>query len=266
MPIASTRLATNPIAEGALWVPENLPLLAQLVARVSLGQSRHVAKILAGVGIPMKDVDETVRKSAIKRLTLAESDSDPYQRDGWIFQVISWIACLIEDSSAIVSAPHMELAQKGFDGLQIKLTTDGLAVERAVIFEDKATEDARATITNKVWPEFRAFERGERDSSLVAQVVALLESKSTLDVDTAIAAVMWSKARAYRVFVTSPQVPGLNAAGEPSLFLGFDGIVGRADSRFAHTFVVSDMRAWMTSLAGLSINYIIDTDEGSADV
>ena len=52
------------------------------------------------------------------------------------------------------------LADKGFDGLQLLLDNENQVVAAAVIFEDKATSNPRATIRDRVWPEFSTIERG----------------------------------------------------------------------------------------------------------
>jgi hypothetical protein len=75
-------------------------------------------------------------KAAIKLLTLGK-DEEPWHRDGWIFQTISWIAASQAPSGSLTCAPHIRRADKGFDGLQLQLSEDGKVVTAVIVFEDK---------------------------------------------------------------------------------------------------------------------------------
>ena len=60
---------------------------------------------------------------------------------------MSWIVASQANPSALIRAPHMILAHKGFDGLLLELDAATSVVTAAVIFEDKATSNPRQTIT-----------------------------------------------------------------------------------------------------------------------
>ena len=81
---------------------------------------------------------------------------------------------------ALIRAPHMILAHKGFDGLQLEVDAATGVVTAAVIFEDKATSNPRQTITNDVWPEFKLLEEGDRENVLTADVSSLLRRAPAL--------------------------------------------------------------------------------------
>jgi hypothetical protein len=154
-----------------------------------MGQYRHVAQILDGLSVqpPKGKADHAV--NAIAKFQLAKN-GDPWQRDGWVFQIISWIAANQQKNGAVVAPPHIFHAHKGFDGLQLELSKDGKAITAVVIFEDKATEDPRGTIRDDVWPEIAKLENGERLAELTHEVTGLLERQQQafpgLDVDDAI--------------------------------------------------------------------------------
>jgi len=103
------------LCHGWSWTVANEDELAERIARVALGQYRHVAKILSGAGVPGPAATAEQAKAAIKLLTRGKNE-EPWHRDGWIFQAISWIAANQAPSGALTRAPHIRRADKGFDG------------------------------------------------------------------------------------------------------------------------------------------------------
>lgn len=71
------------LCHGYAWTIVDEDALAERVARVALGQYRHVAKILQGANVagPTTSADHAV--DAIKLLTV-KAGADPWHRDGWI--------------------------------------------------------------------------------------------------------------------------------------------------------------------------------------
>lgn len=45
----------------------------------------------------------------------------PWHRDGWMFQVISWIAAHLQNPEDLIAPPHMIHAHKGFDGIHVRV-------------------------------------------------------------------------------------------------------------------------------------------------
>jgi hypothetical protein len=60
--------------------------------------------------------------------------------------------------------------------VQLELAADGKSVTAVIVFEDKATDNARKTIREEVWPGIVALEAGERVSELTHQTTAMLEA------------------------------------------------------------------------------------------
>lgn len=256
MPISLTPFSHDPLFYGSSWAVQNETLLAQQIARVALGQSRHVAKILVGAGLsPPSATTSNAITNAISMLTVA-TGVDPYHRDGWIFQVMSWIAAYCATPESLIRPPHMILADKGLDGLQLILHENGQEVSAAVIFEDKATDSPRDTIREEVWPDFKKLEGGDRENVLVADITALLSTQANVDIDAAIQNIVWKKIRHYRVSITVGDAHN-NSAGRSRLFKGYDGIVaGDLQRRRGETFFISDLRSWMERIAGISIAFL----------
>jgi len=228
--------------------------LAEQVARIAVGQYRHVSRILLGAGTSAAIVAQAAKKDAIALLSL-KPEEKPWHRDGWMFQAISWIAAH-NDGGIAIRAPHLIKALKGFDGLKLELSDAG-EVDAVVIFEDKATENPRATIRDDVWPGIARLEQGERSNELAQEVSAFLETQlrsfPDLDVDAAIQEIAWKEARRYRVAIT---VNKSHATAEPrmALFKGFDSHApGDTSRRRAETMHVPDLRPWMKAFAALVI-------------
>lgn len=248
------------ISNGKFWAGTNWTVtdedeLAAMVARVALGQARHVEKILR----ESKSISPTLIPSAFwgaKRLLTAENVEKPWHRDGWMFQIIAWVAAHIQDAKALKSAPHMIHAHKGFDGILLRLDQAGEA-DVVVICEQKATTGPRGKITSEVWPEFRELEKGARDNELVAEVTTLLERSGHPEADEVIGKILWENARAYSVSITVSDAEHSDE-GRKKLFKGYKKVVDRSDVKFrrAETFYKVPLREWMAYIAEKAIYFI----------
>lgn len=259
MTLALQKVTAPNLCEGSEWVVVDRDALAEQVARIAVGQYRHVSKILLGAGASAAKVTQAAKKDAIALLSLKPGEK-PWHRDGWMFQAISWIAAH-NDGGAAIRAPHLIKAHKGFDGLKLELSDAG-EVTAVVIFEDKATENPRATIRDDVWPGIARLEQGERSNELGQEVSALLEAQlrsfPDLDVDAAVQEIAWKEARRYRVAIT---VDKSHATAEPrmALFKDFDSYApGDTSRRRAETMHVPDLRPWMEAFANLVIVKVSD--------
>jgi hypothetical protein len=154
--IGLTPFGDGELCYGWSWTVQDEALLADHIARVALGQARHVAKILAGAQLGPPATSAAAAANAIAMLTV--EGPDPSHRDGWMFQVMSWIAANRAAPDAIIHPPQMIQAHKGFDGLQLDVDRETGRIVAAIIFEDKATEDPRDVIRDYVWPEFAKLE------------------------------------------------------------------------------------------------------------
>ena len=253
MPLTLTPLHKNTMSRGNSWSVDDKMALARLIAHVALGQSRKISHVLKELDEKPKNAPKSAFKGA-RKLLKAKTQEDIYHRDGWVFQVISWIAAHIEDPDRIIRTPHMIWADKGLDGLIVEM--DGDETTAIVICEEKATKNARKTIREKVWPEFADFETGERDNELVAEVTTLLERHHDLDCDAIIEATLWEEKRAYRVAVTGKDAH-LQKEAPIKLFKGFDVAVGGdLNKRRSALMVVKQLRPWMESLSSMALAHL----------
>lgn len=245
MAITTTSFSLGSLCDGCAWSVPDIDLLATQIAIVAVGQADHLAEILAASGMSQLDADNVARLEAVKLVTA--NAGDPYHRDGWLFQVMSWICAHRLSPSAIIRTPHMIHALKGLDGLQVEVNQDG--VSQVLIFEDKATDNPRDVIREDVWPEFREIESGSRQNVIAAEVVALLKGGGYPDPSGAVKSIIWGGARSFKASITVGDYHA-TPAGLASLFSDYDDVVkGDKGRRRGDIFHVEDLRGWMEALA-----------------
>jgi hypothetical protein len=124
MPILLNAFDDQPLCFGSTWEVQDEVALASIVARLMLGDFLHAEQILAGAETADLRVSDQAVDVQIRRLTMI--DGEQYQRwhrDGWIFQLISWVAAIkASEERFLVRAPQPRIADKGFDeGLNLEL-------------------------------------------------------------------------------------------------------------------------------------------------
>jgi hypothetical protein len=237
------------------WEPRDHETLARAIADLALGQSAHVERLLRSTDAWRSVPANYAIDAAIKSLSVAPS-KDPWHRDGWVFQLISWIAA-VEESDGLTRTPQMDQASKGFDGLQLEFAPGTEYVERAIVFEDKATDSPRDTVRDKVWPEFEDIEAGNRHPALAAEIGSLLRGRDEEAIQSTIDRIMRDPSGlAYRVSITTGQYHA-QAAAFNGLFDGYeDSIPGRRRRRRGNVLEVDDLRNWMDSLCARAIELL----------
>ncbi|MCX5470200.1 hypothetical protein OSH04_00580 [Alcaligenes sp. A-TC2] len=237
---------------GNTWEVPDDDVLASWIAWVAIGQALHVAEILHAVNpqdtAPLGAVAKT---DAIELLT--QKGTDPWHRDGWMFQVMSWLAAHVNRPGALIALPHLIHAEKGFDGLEI-LLDESQDVVAIIIFEDKATENPRATIRDSVWPEFEKFELGHGMNRLTQQASGILAAAHHPNPTAAVNKISWNTTRRYRISITSSES---TPTSRKALFKDYETkVLGRIDRRKAEVFAVDDVRVWMANLAAKAIIHV----------
>lgn len=247
MPITFTAIGNKDDWSGSSWTIADDDELSTLVAKVALGQARYVRRVLKETGFPVPDPKETELAGAVKLLT-ANNPKEPWHRDGWLFQVMSWIAANLQNPGSLIAPPHMIHAHKGFDGIHVTVDPKTSEVTSVVICEEKATDNARDMVT-RVWKEFGGIQNGDRDNELAAEVTRLLETAKDVDVDAAVETIVWKNARHYRVSITIGDDHN-HAAGQKKLFDGYSDVVdGGIVRRRSEVLYVKEMRKWMADIA-----------------
>lgn len=250
MPLNITRICNGTICHGWAWSVENEDVLAKCIARIALGKFRHVFRILNQIDI-IESVDyDMLKESAIA--TIDKSKTNIYQRHGWLFQAISWIASTKDSKNVLNCMPQIRLADKGPDGLQLELNDDGTEVTALVIFEDKAIENP-LTAMPKVWKYIASIENASRKNEFIQEVSGLLwiraNSDSPVDINTAISNAAWKNDFHYRISVAT-EIDNSTQEKLEKMINGFDSVVkGSHDRRQANTMYIPQMRNWLDDLA-----------------
>ena len=158
--------------------------------------------------------------------------------------------------------PHQIPAHKGFDGLQVELTKNGKLLG-LIIFEDKATENPRATIKQEVWPAIKLLETGRRQNELMQETTALLQRAQISEPDELIAMIIWKQLRKFRVSITGGVGHDSNP-GIGQLFKDYNLVAPGKDTRKRRAEVIcfSDLRGWMEKFAK-KVRKAIDNESGN---
>jgi hypothetical protein len=257
MPATATILKTQTVAIdadciGERWETADQAALARLIAIMAMGQASYAGHILETL-IPAEPAINTaqLRAEAKIKLTVEEPAKTPrggyprWQRDGLIFEAISWLAARQAYPGVLLKTPHVSATSQGLDGLMIELKTDKSGISRTTIFEDKCTDDARSTFLGKVVPEFKRRHNNERSAEIISTAIALIMTAGVHEVTaTQFAAAVTDQAlRRYRA---SFAVTVDGQAERKKLFADYNRIEKiKADQRNGASFVVPPkMRDW----------------------
>ncbi|MFT7898404.1 hypothetical protein VBY74_00355 [Tenacibaculum ascidiaceicola] len=223
-----------------------------------LGHYIHILNIINSLSSSSPTPSNRIIDFAIEKLNVSE-DVHVIHRDGWLFQMISWLVLALRNlgNNYYTQHPHFAPAQHGIDGLSIVLKTDN-TIDKIIITEDKCTENPRNSIRNQVFPEFRDFEDGKKDSALISVLSSLI---AHLDAGTVFQSVQNdiynTDLRMYRVGITREQSHN-SIRGRRRLFKDYDSYVKgtSCDRRSGATIHLGDMRNWMQDFSNMVINYL----------
>ena len=247
MPYSYSQTDHDPLCHETEIIINDQKKLAEQVGLLLLGKHRHVASILAAKNSSRTASTSVMIDRAQRQLTVTV-ENDRWRRDGWLFQMMTWISIRHENQgiNLISQAPHTNPAQHGIDGLSIVLTSTN-TIKALIIGEDKYTENPRSTLKDDVWPEFELFEKGEFDSQLVTQITMLLGHLNDNEIDSIIENDIYKITnRVYRAGIT-PLASHSTAQLRKKLFKDYDKCIPGSDPtrRQALTFSQPDIRKWM---------------------
>jgi hypothetical protein len=255
---------------GDRWEVQNSDQLAKLIAIIAMGQASHAAKIIrefkqAAPVIPHEDLVRAAKQELrVRGGTEEQRKSSRWHRDGFIFEVISWIAARQDTGPhTYLKAPHIKATTQGIDGLMIELDPKQKGITRATIFEDKCSENPRKKFRDEIMPAFQDHHKNNRAPELVDTAAALIE-KSGLDESAAVKAAATVLDINYRRYRAALTVTSKNDSEDrrKALFKGYDKLAKiKASQRLGATFVVDNqLRDWFEALASRAIAFL-DTFE-----
>lgn len=284
-PVHITATATPPLftqtvsideqCVGDRWVVQDETVLAKLIAIIAMGQAAYAAHILREL-LPAAPAfsEADLRQEARIRMTVQEESKTPrtgyprWQRDGFIFEAISWIAARqAYGKDVLLKDPHVSATSQGLDGLMIELASDKSKVVMTTIFEDKCTDSPRDTFLQKVIPTFLDRHQNKRAAELVATASVLLRMSGSDEAAAAklAAAVMDRAQRRYRAAFALPKDQD-SRAERRKLFKGYDALDGLGQDRRVGAGLIIDgnVRDWFETLAAQAITYLDELEAEAA--
>lgn len=276
-PIKAETCVIDEHCVGERWQVEDDKQLAHLIAIIAMGQAAQASHILSELqpARPAFTIPELCAEAKI-RLTVQDKKQTPrtgyprWQRDGFIFEAISWVAARqVYGKSAYMKDPHVSATSQGLDGLMLELSGDKTQIDRTTVFEDKCTDDPVSTFKYKVIPAFRDRHENKRSAEIIAAATFLLGIAGIDDGAAAqmAAAVTDRTKRRYRAaFAVTTDHDSED--GRKQLFAGYNEIVdiGQAQRMGACLVVPPELRDWFDRLAEQAIEYVESLDNGGTDV
>ena len=274
-----TDVPINEHCIGDRWEVGDLVQLGKLVAIIVMGQATHAARIIKELSLASPAfTHESLQKEAIIKLTVQEGKGMPgirtgyprWQRDGLIFEAISWIAARQHyGPNTFLKDPHVSSTSQGLDGLMIEIETGEAEITQVTVFEDKCSENPIQTFSQKVIPAFLDRHENKRSAELIASAASLIKL-SGLDDDAVMRAVHRVLDKKFRRYRASMAVTTDFDSTEQRqiLFKGYDALKEiEANQRVGASFVVDgDLRNWFDELAAYAIAFLISFEEEPANV
>lgn len=277
LPLATASCLINDDCLGERWEVDNDEQLAGLIAIIAMGQiaqARHILSELSPAELAFSTAE--LKNEAKIKLTVQDKKQlsrigyPRWQRDGFLFEAISWIAAYqVLENDAYLMDPHLCATSQGLDGLMLELSSDNAEIIRTTIFEDKCTENPIPTFKNKVIPAFQSRHDNSRSAEIIAAATSLL-GRAGIDNRTAAklaAAVTDRSKRRYRAaFAVTHELD--SNAGRKKLFAGFDRIdnIDQSQRLGACLVVPPELREWFDKLAKLAIQKIDTLNVEGVDV
>lgn len=260
MPFKYKNCDCTPLVFDREFDIENEDLLAEYVGTIVLGHYAHIKRIINSLSATEPKISDDEINLAISHLDYeGKSPNEIEKRDGWVFQIISWLVLLNEnkDTKFYCQPPHDAPAQQGIDGLGIKFD-ENFKIENIIITEDKCTENQRTVINQQVWPEFENYEKGLFNNKIVNRISAMIENLDDGDVLEANKNDIYSTDKwIYRVGINRTDKYETDKKRK-KLFKGYDdNVIGNdPHRRYAATINKADIRAWMEELSVKIITYL----------
>lgn len=259
---------------GSRWTVDNEDQLARIISIVVMGQAAQAAYIIEEL-MPAEPAftDEALQHEAIIKFTVQDDSQSPRtgypreQRDGLIFEIISWIAAKqTAGARCFLKDPHTSATSQGLDGLMIELSEDSSELRKSTIFEDKCTINPRDTFRDNVIPGFLDRHGNTRNAELVAAAATLIQLSGATNAQTMemVKKVLDISRRQYRAaFALTQEFDDPEA--QKKLFKGYQKISDiKQNQRIGASLIVEgELRAWFDILGERIVSYLKQLDVSS---
>jgi hypothetical protein len=250
MPVTVTNFPANPECGGAQWSVAKEDMLAHLTALVLVGRARQAARVLQGAQ-PGAAIAGPQLKARLRAKLLVQGEQAVWHRDGLLFEIMAWlVAEMTAQANEAISEPHLSSTQQGLDTIKIQFNPVAREIVRAVIYEQKCTENARQLFVQKVLPEFRKWLSGVRDNELLQIAIALLQRFNLTDNERQKAYDRLAQDRplAFQASLTvTPSTFG--TAERVRLFTGYAALTPNIADRLGDTLPLHAIRTWFEAFA-----------------
>lgn len=254
MPIIITNIDYSPLVIDYEFEIVDEPLLASQVGELLIGNYLHIIHVINQLSSQAPQTPNAVITNIINKLASTSTE----KRDGWLFQMISWLALVYKHSGErfFTQQPHGAPAHHGIDGLAIIFTNKN-TIDKIIICEDKFTDNPRNLIQREVWPEFELFEKSHKDHVLVSTFSTILQHLNAGQVFQQIQNDIFNREfRVYRVGINRLETHN-DEKGRKRLFADYTKCVsGDLPRRSGSTTFINDHKQWMENFSNLVIAYL----------
>jgi hypothetical protein len=254
MPFALKNTDCSPLVVDNEFEIVDENLLASHVGELLLGNHLHMMNVINRLSSVAPETPNRI----IDHIVSAVKDSSIEKRDGWLFQMISWLVLVTKYTGENFHAqqPHGAPAHHGIDGLGILLKADN-TIDKIVVCEDKFTDNPRNLIQRQIWPEFVSFEKSEKDHVLVGTLSTMLKNLDAGKVFQQIQNDIFNRdLRLYRVGINRLETHNPEE-GRKRLFADYRiCVTGDLPRRSGATVYIEEHREWMANFASLVIAYL----------
>ncbi|WP_422343427.1 hypothetical protein [Parasphingorhabdus sp.] len=271
-PLTTSLCPIDADCTGERWVANDEVELSRIIAIIAMGQAAQAAHILQelSAAAPAFTTPELGTEAKI-RLTVQEQKQTPrigyprVQRDGFIFEAISWIAARqVYGAGCFMKDPHISATSQGLDGLMLELSADKSDVQMTTVFEDKCSDDPISTFQYKVIPAFQDRHDNKRSAEIVSAATVLLRMAGISEGNSAqLAAAVTDRARRrYRAAMAVTDASDSQDARK-DIFANYAKIkdITQGQRLGACLVVPPELRNWFERLAQVAVSYI-DSFEG----
>ncbi|MFL6546799.1 MAG: hypothetical protein ACJ8LM_16675 [Candidatus Udaeobacter sp.] len=250
MPLNIADFPAVPECGGTQWAVTNQDQLATLVGTVLVGRAQHAARVLRGVQhVPVQPADAL--KERLRQQLHPGNDALRWHRDGLLFEIICWIvARMTAGPNDVISDPHLTSTQQGLDTVRLAFDPAVRNVTRAIICEQKCTDNARNTFRDEVLPAFQKWMAGTRDNQLTQLAAGLLsrfnltDQENTNVYDT----LVQDRPLHFQAALTVTPNPFATALCV-ALFKDYSTVTAALERRLGDTFPLPNIRQWFESFA-----------------
>ena len=244
-----TDIDLSPVCKERSFEIQNEDTLAQLVAELIMGQSYHVGQVLDALNDQLAATFHEKHK-AVNIGYLKKETTTQEKRDGWIFQMISWIIVYLEHRGETFRqyVPHQHPAQHGVDGFAIVVKDNHL--QKIIITEDKCTTYPRKLIREQVFPEFDKYEDSSEMTTISDYATTLLYQipGNYMNLQNEVSdSNLWC----YRISITRDDAHNGSDKKIAKLYADYDEHVKgkNVDRRTSSSTYIENLRTWMDSFS-----------------